>query len=340
MQKISRIYLGNCGYKTAWYDGVMLDLRDLDFHAPTDTVINLENGGGKTSLLSLIFSCFETSQDRFLKHIQSRNNHFSQYFANDGTLGLILVEWRMPPRNMLEGSYHLITGQAVAVRNTTEPAEIERLFFSFEEDGNLSLEQVPGPKLCDTPLLALTEFSRWLHDQMRTSPSVYITRKQSDWHRHLEACLIDIEMLRMQVDFSAQEGGFDAGFLNFKSEAEFLRKFFGLTLDAQRASSVREAVATACDKLRRKPQFQRRLVQLQNFSGALSTFATAAQALKQEKVQHIGLTWKGLRLAEALEERAATLEQEATTESTWAATQIAIAATEESSAKSFTQEHE
>lgn len=339
MQKISRIYLGNCGYKTAWYDGVMLDLRDLDFHAPTDTVINLENGGGKTSLLSLIFSCFETSQDRFLKHIQSRNNHFSQYFANDGTLGLILVEWRMPPRNMLEGSYHLITGQAVAVRNTTEPAEIERLFFSFEEDGNLSLEQVPGPKLCDTPLLALTEFSRWLHDQMRTSPSVYITRKQSDWHRHLEACLIDIEMLRMQVDFSAQEGGFDAGFLNFKSEAEFLRKFFGLTLDAQRASSVREAVATACDKLRRKPQFQRRLVQLQNFSGALSTFATAAQALKQEKVQHIGLTWKGLRLAEALEERAATLEQEATTESTWAATQIAIAATEESSAKSFTQEH-
>ncbi len=62
MQKISRIYLGNCGYTTAWYDGVTLDLTDPDSGLPTDTIINLENGGGKTSLLSLIFSCFETGK--------------------------------------------------------------------------------------------------------------------------------------------------------------------------------------------------------------------------------------------------------------------------------------
>lgn len=340
MQQISRIYLGNCGYETAWYDGVTLDLRDLDLHAPTDTVLNLENGGGKTSLLSLIFSCFETSQDRFLKHIQSRNNHFSQYFANDGTLGLIMVEWLMPPKKSGEGNYRLITGQAVAVRTTTEPAEIERMFFSFEEDDHLSLEQVPGPKLCEAPLTSMAEFSRWIHDQQRANPgNAYITRKQSDWHRHLEASLIDIEMLRMQVDFSAQEGGFDSGFLNFKSEAEFLRKFFGLTLDAQRASSVRDAVATACDKLRRKPHFQRQLTQLQSFSGALSTFSAAAEVLQQEKVQRISLTWKGLRLAEALEERATTLEQEAATEAMFSETQLGIAKTEEGSSESYAKDH-
>lgn len=340
MQQISRIYLGNCGYETAWYDGVTLDLRDLDLHAPTDTVLNLENGGGKTSLLSLIFSCFETSQDRFLKHIQSRNNHFSQYFANDGTLGLIMVEWLMPPKKSGEGTYRLITGQAVAVRTTTEPAEIERMFFSFEEDDSLSLEQVPGPKLCEAPLTSMGEFSRWIHDQQRTNPgNAYITRKQSDWHRHLEASLIDIEMLRMQVDFSAQEGGFDAGFLNFKSEAEFLRKFFGLTLDAPRASSVRDAVATACDKLRRKPHFQRQLTQLQSFSGALSTFSAAAEVLQQEKVQRINLIWKGLRLAEALEERATTLEQDAATEATFSETQLGIAQTEEAAVDSYAKEH-
>jgi len=340
MQQISRIYLGNCGYETAWYDGVTLDLRDLDLHAPTDTVLNLENGGGKTSLLSLIFSCFETSQDRFLKHIQSRNNYFSQYFANDGTLGLIMVEWLMPPKKSGEGSYRLITGQAVAVRTTTEPAEIERMFFSFEEDDNLGLEQVPGPKLCEAPITSMAEFSRWIHDQQRANPgNAYITRKQSDWHRHLEASLIDIEMLRMQVDFSAQEGGFDSGFLNFKSETEFLRKFFGLTLDAQRASSVRDAVATACDKLRRKPQFERQLLQLQGFSGTLSTFSAAAEVLQQENVQRISLTWKGLRLADALDELAMKLEQDATSEATFSQTQLGIASTEEESAESFAKEH-
>ena len=338
MQQISRIYLGNCGYETAWYDGITLDLRDQDFHAPTDTVLNLENGGGKTSLLSLIFSCFETSQDRFLKHIQSRNNHFSQYFANDGTLGLIMVEWLMPPKKSGEGNYRLITGQAVAVRTTTEPAE--RMFFSFEEDDNLSMEQVPGPKLCEAPLTSMAEFSRWIHDQQRANPgNAFITRKQSDWHRHLEASSIDIEMLRMQVDFSAQEGGFDAGFLNFKSEAEFLRKFFALTLDPQRASSVRDAVAASCDKLRRKPHFQRQLTQLQSFSGALSTFSAAAEVLQQEKVQRITLTWKGLRLAEALEERATTLKQDAATEATFSETQLGIAKTEEAAVESFAKEH-
>ncbi len=340
MQQISRIYLGNCGYETAWYDGVTLDLRDLDLHAPTDTVLNLENGGGKTSLLSLIFSCFETSQDRFLKHIQSRNNHFSQYFANDGTLGLIMVEWLMPPKKSGEGSYRLITGQAVAVRTTTEPADIERMFFSFEEDDNLGLDTVPGPRLCATPLTSMAEFSRWIHDQQRANPgNAYITRKQSDWHRHLEASLIDIEMLRMQVDFSAQEGGFDSGFLNFKSEAEFLRKFFGLTLDAQRASSVRDAVATACDKLRRKPQFQRQLHQLQSFSGTLNTFSASAEVLQQEKVQRISLTWKGLRLAASLDELALKFERDAASEATFSQTQLGIAKTEDEAADAFSKEH-
>lgn len=100
MQKISRIYIGNCGYPTAWYDGVTFDLTDPDSLVPSDTVINLENGGGKTTLLSLIFSCFETSQDRFLKHIQNKNNHFSQYFSPDGLPGVIMVEWLMPARTV------------------------------------------------------------------------------------------------------------------------------------------------------------------------------------------------------------------------------------------------
>ena len=53
MQRISRIYLGNCGYSMAWYDGLLLDLTDPETHQPTDTIINLENGGGKTSLLGM-----------------------------------------------------------------------------------------------------------------------------------------------------------------------------------------------------------------------------------------------------------------------------------------------
>lgn len=324
MQKISRIYLANCGFDTAWYDGVMLDLREPDFHAPTDTIINLENGGGKTSLLSLVLSCFETNKDRFLKTLNNKNHRFGDYFSTDGTLGLIVVEWLMPPRKAGEGSYRLITGQAVAMRPNADPPD-ERLFFSFEEDAHLSMDEIPGPRLCEEPILSMAEFSRWLHDNQRLGyGNLFITRKQTDWHRNLESCLIDLDMLRMQVDFSATEGGFDTGFLGFQSEEQFLRRFFHMTLDAGRAASVRDAVATACDKLRRKPDYVRRLTQLQALQTTLQTFSTAAAELRQEQVQQLSLVWKGTRLAQALTDEAARAETAVTTESQFADAQRGV----------------
>lgn len=324
MQKISRIYLANCGYDTAWYDGVMMDLREPDFHAPTDTIINLENGGGKTSFLSLVLSCFETNKDRFLKTLNDKNHRFGDYFAADGTMGLIVVEWLMPPRKAGEGSYRLLTGQAVAMRPAAEPPD-ERMFFSFEEDADLSLDDLPGPRLSDTPILSLSKFSDWLHEKQRLSQgNLFITRKQSDWHRHLEACLIDLPMLRMQVDFSATEGGFDKGFLGFQSEEQFLRRFLYLTMDAGRAASVRDAVAAACDKLRRRPLYLQRLTQLQTFQTSLQTFSTAATELRQERVHQLSLVWKGTRLAQALTDQSEAALASAETETQFAGAQRGV----------------
>ncbi|WP_410721511.1 hypothetical protein, partial [Burkholderia sp. SIMBA_048] len=80
----------------------------------------------------------------------------------------------------------------------------------------------------------MQEFSRWLHAQQKKYPGdVFICHnRQAEWQRHLkDERLIDLDMLRMQVNFSAQEGGFDTGFLDFKTEGEFLRKFLHLTSD-------------------------------------------------------------------------------------------------------------
>ena len=328
MQKISRIYLGNCGYTTAWYDGVTLDLTDPDSGLPTDTIINLENGGGKTSLLSLIFSCFETREDKFLKHIQSKNNHFSQYFAQDGLPGLILVEWLMPERTAGKGPYRMVMGQAVSVKASSDQHETDRIFFSFEERADLGFTDVPGPHLSDAPAMTMAEFSRWVHDEQKKHPGdVYVTRKQGDWQRHLkDERLIDIEMLQMQVSFSAQEGGFDTGFLNFHSEIEFLRKFFHLTLDTQRATAVRDGVASTCDKHRRKPQYQKRLTELTKFRGVLNVFAQAAQEFQNAAAQQKGVLVEGARLACALQDRSAERREANRTEKTYEGEQRAFAA--------------
>ncbi|MDZ5455304.1 coiled-coil domain-containing protein [Azohydromonas lata] len=307
MQKISRIYLGNCGYPTAWYDGLTFDLTDPDTALPADVIINLENGGGKTTLLSLIFSCFEPGQDRFLKRLQSGNNHFTQYFSHDGLPGFILAEWLMPPRTTGGPPCTLVVGQVVSIRPGNDVPDCDRLFFSFEARPGLELHDVPAPKLSASPAATMAEFLRWIHEAQRQHPGdVYITRKQADWQRHLhDERLIDLEMLQLQVNFSAQEGGFDTGFLDFRTEAEFLRKFFVLTLDAQRAAAVREAVATTCDKLRRKPQYQRRLAELTRLQGTLGTFGEAASAYQKAMAEQAAVLVDGARMARALHARVA-----------------------------------
>lgn len=316
MQKISRIYIGSAGFDTCWYDGVTFNLVDPNTGQPTDVIINLENGGGKSSLLSLIFSCFETSQDRFLKHIHSKNNHFSQYFAKDGTPGFIVVEWLMPPRTKGGATYRLVTGQAVSVKPGADGPDIDRHFFSFSETSDLGLESLPAPKLSLVPAPTMQEFSRWIHDQQaRHAGNVYITRKQGDWQAHLRNDRgLDLDMLQLQVNFSAQEGGIDSAFLNFRTEPEFLSKFFLLTMDAQRGDAVRESVTTVCSKLRKKPQYQRQLEELTKFKTILSAFDEEAARLRMTEGQQLAVRLTGARLAVALQgrsdERAAKAEAE------------------------------
>ncbi len=306
MQRISRIYLGNCGYSGAWYDGITLDLNDPDTDLPADSIFHLVNGGGKTSLLGLIFSCFETGQDRFLKHIQNKNDHFSQYFSQDGLPGVILVEWLMPARSASSGPYRLVLGQTVSIRAGAEQHSPDRIFFSFDSREGLEFTDVPAPRLGAAPATTMAEFSRWLYgEQKKHAGNVYITRKQVDWHAHLrDGCLIDVEMLQMQVNFSAEEGGFDKGFLQFTNESEFLRKFFHLTLDPEQTRTVREGVVVACDKLRRKPQFVLRLTELSKLLGVLQTFDAAAQVHQQAKADQSGVLVEGAILAVALQNRA------------------------------------
>ncbi len=132
MQRISRLYVSHFGSPTAWYDHLLFDLSDPETGQPTDVIFNLENAGGKTSLLSYVFSCFDPKQDRWLQHLQKKNHGFSEYFSRDGALSLIVMEWLMPARSSASKDYKIIVGQAVALKESNERGGgVERYFFYF-----------------------------------------------------------------------------------------------------------------------------------------------------------------------------------------------------------------
>ncbi|MEG2155195.1 MAG: hypothetical protein RRY41_09470 [Burkholderiaceae bacterium] len=308
-QRISRIHVANYGPPAAWYEGITLDLTDPASGLPCDTILNLENGGGKTSLLSFIFSCIEPAQERFLKHIQDRNHRFVQYFAHDGRPGICLIEWEMPPQFAGQPSVRLVTGQAVSVRDAADAPD--RLFFAFQARGDVSFDRFPAARLGSAGgARNMAEVMAWLQQSRDPAPDTYWTKVQSEWLQHLaKTRSIDVEMLRMQVNFSAAEGGMDSGFLTFRTETDFLAKFFGLTLDEERMASVRDSVVKACEQSKDKPKYERQRSELARLQVSVDAFVGAADHLAETDRQRQEVVARAARLGAAL--RTAALQAEA-----------------------------
>lgn len=277
MQRISRLYISHFGSPTAWYENLLFDLTDPDTQQPTDVIFNLENAGGKTSLLSYVFSCFEPKQERWLQHLQKRSHRFAEYFARDGRPSFIVMEWDMPARAASMFDYKLIIGQAVALKESSERgSDVERWFFAFEAIKGMGLDDIPAPGLSAAPVRTMQEVVQWMHQASKLAGDFFHTKTQEDWMRHLNSRLLDIELLRMQVDFNSNEGGMEEGFLTFSTESDLLRRFLLLTLDPERSATVRDAVAQTADKLKSKPKYERRLEQLTRLQSVMMPFSEAA----------------------------------------------------------------
>ena len=81
---------------------------------------------------------------------------------------------------------------------------------------------------------------------------------QTDWKTHLKEQLIDTDLLRAQVDFNRTEGGVE-DFLNFRTEEQFIERFFKLTLPSNDNGDMttRTTLSGSVKKLRKMPSLER-----------------------------------------------------------------------------------
>ncbi|MEH6413827.1 hypothetical protein [Pseudomonas sp. CGJS7] len=339
MQRISRIYVSHFGSPTAWYDSHLFGLDDPDTDSPTDTVFNLENAGGKTSLLSYIFSCFDPKLDRWLQHLQTKNHHFHDYFSRDGRPSFILIEWRMPGRAAGLPDYSFLIGQAVTIKDNAERNnDVERWFFAHETAPGLSMENFPAPGLHQNPVRTMPEFVHWLQEATAKSKGDFFrTKTQDDWIKHLGNVRgLDIELLRMQVDFNSNEGGMEEGFLTFNSEADLIRRFLLLTLDPEKSATVRAGLAQTADKLKSRPRYEQQLQQLTKLHTAMVPFVDAAAEFQAVSEQHGATRRDAASLAAALRRGGQETEAAAAEKRSYAEAQEALVKVAEENAELHT----
>lgn len=305
MQQLMRVYVSQFGTPTAWYDHLLFDLTDPDSGLPTDVLFHLENAGGKTSLLSFLFSCFDPRKERWLQHLQKKSHRLEDYFCRDGRLAFLIMEWRIPRSPLYADT--LVIGQAVSLRDNTERGtEAERCFFAFRAGQGVYLNTIPAPGLAEKaePARTMQEFTHWMQQAARTAGDMFYTKVQDDWIRHLTSDRgLDMDLLRMQVDFNSNEGGMEEGFLTFTSEWDFLHRFLELTLDPEKSLAVRTNVAQTVDRQRLRPKYQLRETQLIRLQSVMVPFAEAASHYQRALEEQFQIRQEAAGVAAALRQQ-------------------------------------
>lgn len=273
MYSIRQVYLDHVGYKDAWYQDVQIPLYDSSNtqNSSESTIISLTNGGGKTTLLSLIFSCFIPDKRQFVQHLQKPNHHFEDYFSHQP--GLILLELVSDHTADEMPIDPLIIGQYVTISPTT--GEDDRFYFLFTPSKSLSFFDVPS--LGNGKAETADEIKRWLQNAQKIESSFFYSRNnQTDWRTKLEEYReLDIWTISKQVDFCRSEGGIDH-YINFRSEQDFLKEFFYMTLPEADSLSVREVLSESLQKLKKRPENEKRRRLLTSLKSGLEPFVNDA----------------------------------------------------------------
>ena len=307
MRCITRIHLSNCGWHEAYYPGTSVHLADPRTGEPVHTVFSLENTGGKTSFLSMVLSCFDTSERRFLKTLIRANQKFGDYFGE--VPAFILVEWDLSgSQSSLLEAQRLVTGQVVVPRGEGRQRELERRFFTFRSVPGLAFDDIPAPGLGGFEergrLRGHQDVQRWLHAMRSDHPGNFQDFvKQSDWKRKLAEEKIDTALLAAQVDFNRTEGGIEE-FLDFRSEAQFLRKFLAMTVPDGEAGAVRGLLAEHVARLSDLPRLQRRRDAMRRLQERFAPFVDIAAGARAAEAEVARRSRDASSLKAALDEHA------------------------------------
>ena len=291
MYNIRRIRLDHVGFDDAWYQNMEIPLFNTsDSDGPPDhTLINLVNGGGKTTLISLVFSCFVPSKSDFVQHLQKSTHKFEHYF--DREPGLILIELESARGNLLIPE-RLIIGQYVSVV-AEESNPDKRYYFGFPP-GDLKFEDVPCHAGSES-FNSISDARAWLARAKEEHSDFVFFDLQEDWKQWLESQGVDVWLAKKQVEFCSSEGGIDR-FLDFKSEMGFLKRFFYMALNPKNAETVRDTLEEGLKKLSYRPGYEARIDLLRNFEQTLrpfrdaaSDFLEACERLKEARRRCFGL---------------------------------------------------
>ncbi|MFD8481607.1 hypothetical protein [Kitasatospora sp. NPDC059673] len=280
MYELNRVRLYSIGPAGARYADTVLDLRGVGEPVPEPQpqqiglfgeepegpqrrpapagVLFLENGGGKSVLLKLIFSVMLPGHRNTLGGASSG---VLRKFLLADDCGHVALEWQ-----------HTVTGELVVVGKVSEwrgrqvssdPRKFAELWYSFRPGPGLTLDALP---VAERPSLAgdqkargrrrtMKGFRDTLTEAAKAHPHLDVTFEEihDRWNEHLGALGLDPELFRYQREMNADEGE-AAGLFAVRNDADFTDLLLRAVTDTRDTDGLADLVHGFAAKLGRRAE--------------------------------------------------------------------------------------
>lgn len=245
MARLCRVHFAGMGENCARFHPLTLDFRHKQNGAPQDSVIWLRNGGGKTTLISLLYSVVVPNQNQFLGRLLGKDSTLTD-FLRPNELGVVVTEWDFPAL----GTARRVVGQIMLLKDR----ELKRRFFSFYAVPGFGFNQLPVLGL-GTPARSIDAMLDTLREAERRNGGgmdLVIPEDQTQWERHLDERGLDPFLFRLHLKMNKQEGG-ASDLFKLKAPEDFLRLFLELVFDERTTEELEKSLGELREKIARAP---------------------------------------------------------------------------------------
>lgn len=335
MYELSRVRLYSIGPAGARYADTVLDLRGVGapvpHPAPTQAeffeeepvgpprrpapagVLFLENGGGKSVLLKLIFSVMLPGHRNTLGGASSG---VLRKFLLADDCGHVALEWQ-----------HTLTGELVVVGKASEwrgrqvsndPRKFAEAWYSFRPGPGLSLDNLPvaeattvrppveGASGATGRRRTMKGFRDAITEAGKAYPhlEVYWEEIHDRWNEHLGDLGLDPELFRYQREMNADEGE-AAGLFAVKKDSDFTDLLLRAVTDTRDTDGLADLVGGFGNKLGRRAELTAERDFTAGSVDLLTRIVEAAETRSRARDVHAGAERRTRTLARRLSARAA-----------------------------------
>ncbi|MCO5996241.1 coiled-coil domain-containing protein [Actinoallomurus rhizosphaericola] len=299
MYELARVRLFSVGPKGARYQNVTLDLRDVgapvarperealfDLMAEEPgravprrpspaTVLFLENGGGKSVLIKLIFSVMLPGRRQV---VGARGTRVLDKFVLAQDVAHVALEWQH-----VRTGRRVVVGKVSAWRDhvvSTDPNRLNEAWYSFSPTASFGLDALPFTQ--DGRVVSMSGFRDRLGEAGKAEPHLQVVweTNHGEWRMRLTNLGLDPELFDYQRKMNAGEGEAADAFA-FKSDEAFVDWLLTAVFDEDDLRSLGDVVEQYAAGLARRDGLMAERDFVQGALDRLEPLTEAARARRE-----------------------------------------------------------